>query len=309
MSPNGAPNGINGTTKGRILLVGSGPGHPSLLTLAAHHALTQLATIVLSDKLVPREILALIPPSTKLHIANKFPGNADGAQNELVDLAISYARRGETVVRLKQGDPFVYGRGGEELIVFRAAGFHPLIIPGISSALAGPLLADIPITQRGVAESVSICTGVGRGGREVELPAYERKRTTVLLMGVARLPTLVERMLSPTLGYPTYTPIAIIERASSPDQRVLLSTLEHVVQAVQDAGESRVPGMIVLGWVCCSMHGERGELGVLDGAGEEEREKEDLERVGRWLEGRQWRVEEGLSERWKWVDQAVQERN
>ncbi|KZO91272.1 hypothetical protein CALVIDRAFT_547339 [Calocera viscosa TUFC12733] len=249
--------------KWRILLVGSGPGHPSLLTIAAHTALTKLATVVLSDKLVPAEILALIPPTTPLHIAKKFPGNAEGAQSELISLALDAARRGETVVRLKQGDPFLYGRGGEELLAFRAAGFPPLILPGISSALAGPLLADIPVTQRGVAESVAICTGVGRGGRDVELPAYERSRTTVLLMGVARLAKLVERMLSPQLAYPKNIPIAIIERASSPDQRVLLSTLEHVVDAVELAGEARVPGMICVGWACACMSGEEGELTVL----------------------------------------------
>ncbi|KZT62678.1 uroporphyrin-III C-m [Calocera cornea HHB12733] len=293
--------------QGRILLVGSGPGHPSLLTMAAHTALTKLATVVLSDKLVPSEVLALIPSTTELHIAKKFPGNAEGAQSELIDLALAAARRGETVVRLKQGDPFLYGRGGEELLAFRAAGFHPLIIPGISSALAGPLLAEIPVTQRGVAESVAICTGVGRGGREVDLPSYERSRTTVLLMGVARLAKLVERMLSPQLGYPKNTPIAIIERGSSPDQRVVLSTLEHVVEAVDRSGEARVPGMICVGWACSSMSGEEGELAVLKDRLEGlDRDREDEARIERWLGAQRWKVEEGLSDRWKWVEDLTE---
>lgn len=184
------------TKRGRILLLGSGPGHPSLLTVAAHQAL-HTATLILSDKLVPSEILALIPKTTRLHIAKKFPGNAEGAQNEMMQLALEGALRGEIVVRLKQGDPFVYGRGGEEVLFFRQHGFECVVVPGISSALAGPLMMGIPVTQRGVAESMVLCTGVGCKGKAVQLPGYVKSRTLIVLMGVARIKQVLEVLTTP----------------------------------------------------------------------------------------------------------------
>ncbi|KAJ8608172.1 hypothetical protein MRB53_039770 [Persea americana] len=141
-------------SKPRVLLLGSGPGHPSLLTIAAHNALKS-ADLILADKLVPSAILALIPASKNLIIAKKFPGNAENAQTELQQLALDFLltstqeRRPGTVVRLKQGDPFIYGRGGEEVLFFRSHGFEALVVPGISSALCAPLLCHIPVTQRG----------------------------------------------------------------------------------------------------------------------------------------------------------------
>ncbi|KAG8950477.1 hypothetical protein FRC04_007492 [Tulasnella sp. 424] len=351
-------------TKGRILLIGSGPGHPSLLTVAARKALTELGTLILSDKLVPTQVLDLIPKEKKLYIAKKYPGNADGAQNELMDMALEGALKGETVVRLKQGDPFLYGRGGEEVLFFRSHGFEPLVIPGVSSALAGPLLAGIPVTQRGVAESLTVCTGVGRKGRDVDLPGYERARTLVILMGVARLSQLVTALTEPEddnivsgsskmegetgrgrtrrrrgAAYPGWTPIAIIERASCPDQRVLVSTLNDVEEALTRLGEQRPPGMIVVGWAAVSLAGS-GDLGVLDDANDsrqadgqviktsasgnddtegikavvtddaqgycgdrnvaESLSAKDKARVKRWLGGERWRVYDGLPNSETW---------
>ncbi|KIO17349.1 hypothetical protein M407DRAFT_32984 [Tulasnella calospora MUT 4182] len=339
-------------TKGRILLIGSGPGHPSLLTVAARKALTETGTLILSDKLVPTQVLDLIPKSKKLYIAKKYPGNAEGAQNELMDMALDAALKGETVVRLKQGDPFLYGRGGEEVLFFRAHGFEPLVIPGVSSALAGPLLAGIPVTQRGVAESLTVCTGVGRKGRDVDLPGYERSRTLVILMGVARLSQLVaaltegfecdgslEKESDETVrtrrrrgaAYPGWTPIAIIERASCPDQRVLVSTLNDVEEGLTRLGEQRPPGMIVVGWAAVSLAGS-GDLGVLDDANDsrqaggqatsvsgnddtegfkavvgegncgaaESLSVKDKARVSRWLGGERWRVCDGLPNSGTW---------
>lgn len=300
--------------KGRILLVGSGPGHPSLLTRATHTALTELADLVLSDKLVPSAVLDLIPPSVEVRIARKFPGNAEGAQNELMEMAIEAANRGLTVVRvsvlrlgpqtldadfkaqLKQGDPTVYGRVGEEVLYFRAHGFESVVIPGVTSALAGPTFAGIPVTQRGVAESVVVCTGVGRAGKEVQLPDYERPRTLVVLMGVARLNALLERLRTPGssgVAYPPHLPIAIIERASMPDQRTVYSTLGHIAQALESIGEQRPPGMIVIGWAVLALHGA-GDMTVLDA----EAEQGDEDRVQKWLCGESWRVVEGFDGVW-----------
>ncbi|KAJ7292636.1 uroporphyrin-III C-methyltransferase [Mycena rebaudengoi] len=287
--------------KGRILLVGSGPGHPSLLTLATHTALTQLADLVLSDKLVPAAVLALIPPTVQVRIAKKFPGNAEGAQNEMMEAAIEAAKRGLTVVRLKQGDPVVYGRAGEEVLYFRSHGFEPLVIPGVSSALAGPTFAGIPVTQRGVAESFIVCTGVGRKGKDVQLPGYDRARTLVVLMGVARLPQVVGALLDPAASarragaaYPSCTPIAIIERASMPDQRVVASTLRHIEKALDSVGEQRPPGIMVIGWAVLALWG-KGNVQVL----EEGAEANDESTVAGWLgKDASWRVQEGLPDDW-----------
>ncbi|KAF5312771.1 hypothetical protein D9619_002485 [Psilocybe cf. subviscida] len=291
---------------GRILLLGSGPGHPSLLTMATHAALTEHADLVLSDKLVPDAVLAIIPKHVQVRIARKFPGNAEASQTEMMEAAIEAANKGLTVVRLKQGDPVVYGRAGEEVLYFRERGYEPLVIPGVSSALAAPTFAGIPVTQRGAAESFMVCTGVGRRGKEVQLPGYERARTLVVLMGVARLPQVISALVDISTNeggrrvgaaYPPHMPIAIIERASMPDQRVVASTLKDIVRALDSSGEQRPPGMMVIGWSVLALHG-KGDVGVLeDGA-----EAGDEARVQRWLgtdSAVGWRVWEGLDAGWE----------
>ncbi|KAG2022399.1 uroporphyrin-III C-methyltransferase [Coprinopsis cinerea AmutBmut pab1-1] len=302
-SPNTSIHSLSPPKQGKIFLVGSGPGHPSLLTIATHTVLTRVADIVLSDKLVPDAVLALIPKHVEVRIARKFPGNAEAAQNEMMEAAVEAASRGFNVVRLKQGDPVVYGRAGEEVLYFRSHGFEPLVVPGVSSALAGPTFAGIPVTQRGVAESFIVCTGVGRKGKEIRLPGYERGRTLLILMGVARLAQVVQSLTSPEPGsrrdgpaYPLHTPIAIIERASMPDQRVVSSTLRDIVKALESSGEQRPPGMILVGWSVIALYG-KGDTSVLDDCGEEEDEK----RIQRWLGGDQatgWRVQTGIDDKW-----------
>ncbi|KAI0713119.1 uroporphyrin-III C-methyltransferase [Cerioporus squamosus] len=272
--------------QGRIFLVGSGPGHPSLLTVATHVALTKHAQLVLSDKLVPAAVLALIPSGV-----------------ELMEAAIEAAKRGLTVVRLKQGDPTVYGRAGEEVLYFRAHGFEPVVVPGVSSVLAGPTFAGIPVTQRGAAESFTVCTGVGRQGKKVQLPGYERSRTLVILMGVARLPEVLETLQAAEgecasrrngPAYPSCTPIALIERASMPDQRVICSTLRDITAALESVGEQRPPGMLVVGWSVVSLW-EKGDVSILD----EGAEQRDEERLKTWLGEKLWRVTEGLDAGWE----------
>ncbi|KAL5494619.1 MET1 [Sanghuangporus weigelae] len=291
---------------GRVLLVGSGPGHPSLLTLAAHQAITSLADLILSDKLVPSAILSLIPAHIPLHIARKFPGNAEGAQQELMDMALAAAREGKTVVRLKQGDPAMYGRVGEEILFLRKHGVECLVVPGISSALAAPLFAGIPVTQRGAADSLAVATGVGRGGAKGRLPGYERARTLVLMMGNARLESLVNTLISGDNGafaaYPSNVPAAIIERASMPDQRVVTAPLSDIVPALESVGEQRPPGLLVVGWAVLSLWSE-DDMSILDDVpqkdrGLEEMETKDRDRVVKWLGGRRWRVSEGLDALW-----------
>ncbi|CAD6892407.1 unnamed protein product [Tilletia laevis] len=303
--------------KGHVYLLGSGPGHPGLLTQFAYALLTSPSTdLILSDKLVPSSILALIPRSTPVEIARKFPGNAEAAQSELIEKALEAAQEGsgKIVVRLKQGDPFVYGRGGEEVLAFRAAGVGCTVVPGISSAFAGPLMLGIAVTQRGAADTFVLCTGVGRGGKSVALPGYSRSTTLALLMGVARLKAMVHTLTSTDEGaestegggrrgkpFPPYLPVAIIERASSADQRLVASTLENIVGALERCGEQRPPGMILVGWTVLALEGEKGDASILDdgevlGEGSAELERKDRDRVQRWLGGRGYVVREGLDQ-------------
>ncbi|PGH15264.1 hypothetical protein AJ80_05617 [Polytolypa hystricis UAMH7299] len=250
-------NGLSISRKAKIILAGSGPGNPDLLTRATHNAIKS-ADLILADKLVPAAVLDLIPRRTEVHIARKFPGNADRAQEELLEMGLAGLRAGKIVLRLKQGDPYLYGRGAEEFVFFRNEGYAPIVLPGITSALSAPLFADIPATHRGVADQVLVCTGTGRKGAAPEPPAYIPTQTVVFLMALHRLPALIESLLSPpqeegkplsrTL-WPKDTPCAVIERASCADQRVIRSTLEHVCRAVEEEG-SRPPGLLVVGKSC-----------------------------------------------------------
>ncbi|TQS33848.1 hypothetical protein Golomagni_05793 [Golovinomyces magnicellulatus] len=251
------------TKLGKIILAGSGPGHPDLLTQATLKAM-QRADLVLADKLIPVDILDLIPHDTPVSIARKFPGNAHAAQQELEDACIAGAFAGKTVLRLKQGDPFLYGRGGEEVDRFRQAGLgdRVSVLPGLTSALSAPLLAGIPTTQRGVADQVLICTGMGQKGNSPTLPEFVASRTTIFLMALHRIQDLVKELTTHQTKnglqrheaqnrslWPIETPCAVIERASCPDQRVIRTTLEYVVEAMETEG-SRPPGLLVIGTTC-----------------------------------------------------------
>ncbi|GAA5926588.1 uroporphyrinogen-III C-methyltransferase [Sporobolomyces koalae] len=301
--------------KGRILLLGAGTGSTLLLTRLAHLLLTcsdpnspYYVDLFLSDKLVPSPILDLIPPSRRsgVVIARKYPGNAEAAQDELMALAVEGAQAGKTVLRMKQGDPFLYGRGGEEVLHFRKHGFESVVIPGLSSCLAGPTIAGIPVTQRGVAESLVVCTGVGRGGRIVQVAGYERGKTLCVLMGVARLRALVDSLLNhPTSSYPPYLPIALIERASSQDQRVVSSTISQLADVLDNLPPHRPPGMIVVGWAVMCLDGP-GDMTILDDPEDDGREQRDKDRVDRWNGELGYRVREGLGEEWRSVVEVLE---
>ena len=256
------------TTRGRIILAGSGPGHPDLLTTATLKAIRS-ADVILADKLVPSGVLDLVPRRTPIRIARKFPGNADAAQDELHSLGLEALQQGKTVLRLKQGDPYLYGRGAEEVAFFRLHGYESTVLPGITSSLSAALFARIPVTHRGVSDQVLICTGTGRKGASPDPPTYLPNQTIVFLMALHRLQDLVtsltERRAS---AYPPTTPCAVIERASCPDQRVIRTTLGNVCVAVEEEG-SRPPGLLVVGAVC-----------------------EVLQQVP---DGKQWVVEEGFT--------------
>lgn len=248
-----------GGRRGKIILAGSGPGHPDLVTRATYKAI-KTADLVLSDKLVPAPVLELIPRRTEVRIARKFPGNADKAQDELLEMALEGLQSGKTVLRLKQGDPYLYGRGAEEYDCFIKKGYTPIVLPGITSALSAPLFAGISSTHRGVADQVLICTGTGRHGAAPEPPNYIPTQTVVFLMALHRLSSLIGSLTTvdpeknlPRRPWPKDTPCAVVERASCADQRVIRSTLEHVCAAVEAEG-SRPPGLLVVGYSCEILH-------------------------------------------------------
>ncbi|KAK3707219.1 uroporphyrin-III C-methyltransferase [Vermiconidia calcicola] len=235
--------------RGRIILAGSGPGHPDLLTTATMKAIRS-ADLILADKLVPAPVLELVPRRTPIHIARKFPGNADNAQEELHRIGLEGLKEGKTVLRLKQGDPYLYGRGAEEVAFFREHAYEATVLPGITSSLSAPLFAKIPVTHRAVSDQILVCTGTGRKGAAPEPPAYLPNQTVVFLMALHRLKELVSSLTKrESDGWPASTPCAVIERASCPDQRVIRTSLEYVNIAVEEEG-SRPPGLLVVGAAC-----------------------------------------------------------
>ncbi|QLL34899.1 hypothetical protein HG536_0H02740 [Torulaspora globosa] len=229
--------------KGSISLVGSGPGSVSMLTLGALNEI-KTADLILADKLVPQSVLELVPGETEVFIARKFPGNAEKAQSELLERGLEGLLQGKKVVRLKQGDPYIFGRGGEEYLFFKQHGYEPQVLPGLSSALASTVVAKIPATQRDVADQTLICTGTGKKGALPAIPEFVSTRTTVFLMALHRAETLVQALLKQ--DWDEDLPAAIVERASCKDQRITRTLLKYVPQVVEEIG-SRPPGLLVLG--------------------------------------------------------------
>lgn len=227
---------------GKLSLVGSGPGDPELLTVQALRLLDE-ADVVVSDRLVSAEILDLI--KCKLFVANKMPGCAETAQEQIYQWVCDAVKAGDNVVRLKIGDPLLFGRGGEEILRFREElNIDPFVSSGVSSSFSAPLAASIPLTHRGVSNQVLISTGYGRDGGRVSIPPFAEDRTIVLLMAVGRIGEIAQSMMEQ--GYLRQTPVAIIERATTPKQRTLVGTLESIGD-IAVSEKARAPACIVVG--------------------------------------------------------------
>ncbi|RIA84673.1 tetrapyrrole methylase [Glomus cerebriforme] len=234
--------------RGRIRLVGAGPGDPNLLTRAAYQAI-QEADLILSDKLVPKEVLKLIPKHTEVFVAaKKFCANVEAAQAELNNAGLDALNRGKDVVRLKQGDPFLLGRGGEEFLFFRSHGYIPQVIPGVSSCMSAPLLANIPVTHRGVASQLLVCTGTGKRNTSIKVPTYNPVCTTVFLMACHRIRDLTNDLMNEG-NYPSDCPCVVIERASFVDQKEIRGTLGTIADILDKVGHNP-PGTFVVGQAC-----------------------------------------------------------
>ncbi|KAJ3293803.1 uroporphyrin-III C-methyltransferase [Borealophlyctis nickersoniae] len=218
--------------RGALYLVGAGPGSPDLLTLRAFHHLST-ADLIISDRLVSPSLLALLP--TPIRFARKVCGRAREAQDEIYAWILEALQSGQKVVRLKGGDPFVFGRGGEEVVEFRKLGYEAVVVPGISSSLTAPLSAGIPVTHRGVADQVVIATGRREDGSAPTYPRYHSKRTAVFLMAMGCVDRLVATLVD-ELGYPASLPAAVVEKATCADQRVVVGTVGDIAKRVSEEG-------------------------------------------------------------------------
>jgi uroporphyrinogen III methyltransferase/synthase len=236
-----------GVKTGTVRLVGAGPGDPELLTLKAQAAI-EAASVVVYDRLVSEEILFLIPSSARLIPVGKSPGNHPVPQEEINRVLLEEARAGNTVVRLKGGDPLLFGRGGEEMLFLAENGIACEIIPGVSSVLAAAADACIPLTHRKFSSSVHIISWRKGGGGELEqdvLEALARSGgTLVILMGASALRDIARRLVE--AGFSRDLPAALIENAARPRRRVRILTVGELETAECPAA----PAVIMAGEVC-----------------------------------------------------------
>ena len=230
---------------GKVFLVGAGPGDPGLLTLRAADLIGS-ADVIAIDALVSPEIAALIPPHIQVLNTGKRAGAHAMPQDEINALLIAQARQGKRVVRLKGGDPFVFGRGGEEASELAAAGIPVEVVPGISSAIAGPAYAGIPVTHRACATSLTIVTAhEAEASTGIAWPALAKSNgTLVFLMGLANLPVVVRKLTEH--GLDPNTPAAVISKATTPRQQSVTATLATIEKA---AAGLEAPAVIVVGEV------------------------------------------------------------
>ncbi len=234
--------------RGRASLVGAGPGAADLLTVRALRAL-QAADVVLFDKLVGPEVLALLPPGTRRIDVGKRCGRHAMSQAAINALIVREAQAGAHVVRLKGGDPFVFGRGGEELASLRAAGVPTEVIPGVTAALAAAARLGIPLTHRGASRSLHLITAHGSDDRlpEHDWAALARTGGTLAVyMGVRTLPALAARLLA--AGMDPATPAIAVENASLDTERYVPATLGAIAAAVEQAGIEG-PTLVLIGAV------------------------------------------------------------
>jgi uroporphyrin-III C-methyltransferase len=227
-----------------VYLVGAGPGDPDLLTLRAASLLAQ-ADVIVHDRLIDHRILASAAPWAEVIDVGKTPGKACNSQTYINDVLLDRGRRFDTVVRLKGGDPFVFGRGGEEAQALVAAGIAVQVVPGVSSSVAAPAAAGIPVTMRGAASGVTIVTAHQDPANEPSLDwdAIARTGTTlVIMMGAARARAIAERLIAG--GMRADMPVAVVTSATNSDQLIDRTTLSHL-------GEMPVanPSTIVVGEV------------------------------------------------------------
>ena len=229
---------------GAVWLVGAGPGDPELLTIKALKAL-QAAEVVVHDGLVSDEILDLAPSAARRISVAKRKSRHSYAQDEINRMLVAFAQEGLNVVRLKGGDPFIFGRGGEELEACREAGVECHIIPGVTAALAASANAGAPLTHRGAAQAVTFVTGHAAAGTEPDLDwtsLAKANQTVVIYMGLSMAPGISARLIE--AGRAGATPALIVENASRANERRITTTLAGLPQAAADVAG---PALLIVG--------------------------------------------------------------
>lgn len=245
----GCPQQPHSTARGIVYLMGAGPGDPELITLKGIRRLRQ-ADVVLYDRLINDELLGEAKAEAELIFVGKQPTNHSMRQEEINALLIQHAQQGRMVVRLKGGDPFVFGRGGEEALALAEANIPFEVIPGISSAIAVPAYAGIPVTHRNHTSAVTIITGHEK--EHAQAPTLDWAAlakiggTLVILMGVKELPGITRRLLDG--GLAPDTPVAAIQEGTTPQQRVVKGTLETIATQAIEAHITS-PAIVVVGTV------------------------------------------------------------
>ncbi|MCL2163588.1 MAG: uroporphyrinogen-III C-methyltransferase [Oscillospiraceae bacterium] len=234
---------------GKVWLVGAGPGDVGLLTLKARQ-LIEMADVIVLDRLVGHAVLALIPSSAKIIDVGKEAGRHTMKQSEINKVIADEAQEGRKVVRLKGGDPFVFGRGGEELEELIARGIKYEIVPGVTSAVAAAAYAGIPVTHRHYASSLHIITAHRRedGAQEVDYEKYAKlEGTLVFMMGASSLSEICNGLIKN--GMQADTPAAVIERGTTAEQRCISGVLATIVENVREKGGARTPAIVIVGKV------------------------------------------------------------
>ncbi len=237
------------SAQGRVYLVGAGPGDPGLITVAGLDRLRQ-ADLIVYDRLVSPRLLEHARPNAELIFVGKEGGGPQWSQGDINNLLVERARLGQAVVRLKGGDPFVFGRGGEEARALWDADVAFEVVPGVTSAVAVPAYAGIPITHRGVASSFAVLTGHEDPEKAESALNWDRLATAVdtlvVLMGTRTLPDIVEQLTAH--GRAAETPTAVIQWGTTPSQRTVTGTLADIVARTQEAGLA-APAVVVVGEV------------------------------------------------------------
>ncbi len=228
---------------GKVYLVGAGPGDPDLLTLKAARVLSQ-CDVVLYDRLVSEGVLAMAHPQAELIYVGKHQGEQEHTQQKIFGLILEYARAGRTVVRLKGGDPLVFGRGGEEWQLAVDHGLTVELVPGVSSAISLPGLAGIPLTYRNVSQGFAVITGHCRDGLAEDWTRYAGVDTLVLLMSIKNRSFIAQSLIA--AGRNPNEPVAFIERGATPQEKVIESTLRA---AAEGQTEVENPAVWVVGEV------------------------------------------------------------
>jgi len=232
-----------------VALVGGGPGDPGLITVRGRRLLAE-ADVVITDHLGPRELLAELPPDVTVIDAGKVPYRRQMSQDEINEALIRHAKDGKFVVRLKGGDPFVFGRGGEEMLACLRAGVPVMVVPGVSSAIGVPTAAGLPVTHRGTAQDfhvISVHVAPDDQRSTVDWSALARADgTLVLLMALDRVGAVAAALIA--RGRPKNCPVSVIADGTMPTQRTIYSTLEDVERRLTDEGV-RPPAVVVIGGV------------------------------------------------------------